>query len=254
MRRSATGLVAMATTVGMSLAMLLVGTAWADKPATVPRTGGIPACEASLAEANASLNQCTTDLGTCDSDLATCNDDLGTCEADLAACEASQGGLPGDGAGNGPGTLDYQDCGDGTVADLNTGLLWERKVAGGGGSATCLTNLHGVESRCNWTQATGDWIDAVNAEGGTGYAGFDDWRVPNVKELQSIVDYGTFDPAINAGFPGETASSIYWSATSSAFDPGFAWVVVFSDGFVGNDFESNPRRVRAVRSGPCSTP
>jgi hypothetical protein len=212
---------------GMAIAgWLLAGAAWADQPATVPRTGGVPACE---------------------ENLDACTEDLWMCEEDLTACLARQ--FPGDGAGNGP-ALAYQECGDGTIADLNTGLLWELKVAGGGG---CTTDLHAVDAECTWTQATGDWIDAVNAEGGTGFAGFSDWGVPNAKELQSIVDYSMTGPSIDAAF-GPTASFSYWSATLSAGDPGNAWFVGFNGGRVSRADKSSTRNVRAVRTGACSTP
>jgi hypothetical protein len=47
-------------------------------------------------------------------------------------------------------------------------------------------SLHGARSRCSHFQANHEWIDAVNAEGSAGHG---DWRLPRVKELQSIVDY-----------------------------------------------------------------
>ncbi len=139
------------------------------------------------------------------------------------------------------------DNGDGTVTDLNTGLMWEIKVTGGG---TCLGDLHAVDAFCDWNDATGAWIDAVNAEGGTGYAGYTDWRFPNAKELQSIVDYGEFSPAIDPSLPGETATSFYWSATSNARGPSFAWVVDFGNGSVDGNGKAGFKRVRAVRGGP----
>ena len=92
--------------------------------------------------------------------------------------------FPGDGAGLGP-ALSYTDNGDGTVTDNNTGFMWEKKVTTG--SPGCLSNPHHMDSTCTWSDATGAWINALNA--GTGYAGHTDWRLPNVKELQSTVDY-----------------------------------------------------------------
>jgi hypothetical protein len=57
--------------------------------------------------------------------------------------------------------------------------------------------------------------------GKCGYAGRHDWRIANIKELQSIVDYGTHNPAIDPTFPGATAVysrdnvlPYYWSSTS----------------------------------------
>ena len=63
------------------------------------------------------------------------------------------------------------DNGDGTVTDLNTGLMWEVKAPG---AATCLGDLHAVNAACTWSEVTGVWIDALNAEGSTGYAGHSD--------------------------------------------------------------------------------
>jgi len=102
--------------------------------------------------------------------------------------------------------LSYTDNGDGTFTDNNTQLMWEKKVAGGApGTCDLTTNLHGVDSTCTWTQATGSWIAAINA---ANLGGHSDWRIPNVKELQSIVDYSKRLPA--ASVPG----SITWSRTS----------------------------------------
>ncbi len=151
--------------------------------------------------------------------------------------------FPGDGV-NGPG-LAYRDNGDGTITDMNTGLMWEMKV-GGGNSTTCLTALHGVNSRCTWNQASGDWIDDVNFEL---YAGYDDWRLANIKELMSIVDYGTVTPAIDPIF-GPTAANRHWSLTSSASLPTRAWDLSFSSGVVLTGLKATDLfRVRAVRGG-----
>ena len=130
---------------------------------------------------------------------------------------------------------------------MNTGLMWEMKVGGGGGSATCLTALHGVNSRCTWNQASGDWIDEVNFI--ENYAGYDDWRLANIKELMSIVDYGALTPAIDPIF-GPTAATYYWSLTSSALLPDRAWDLSFSSGVVSTGLKATAQLgVRAVRGG-----
>jgi hypothetical protein len=133
------------------------------------------------------------------------------------------------------------------VLDTQTGLQWEKKVAGGSFGA-CLSALHGVDSTCTWFQATGDWINAVNA---ANFAGFGDWRVPTKDELTTILlkpfPCGT-SPCIEAIF-GPTASAFYWSATE--LDPSLAFVVSFASGVVSSVFDKNSSlRVRAVRGGP----
>ena len=153
-------------------------------------------------------------------------------------------------------SLRYRDNGDGTIIDTNTGLTWEKKSDDGG--------LHYHDNHFVWTPGPGsvwEWIDALNAENGTGFAGHADWRVPNLRELQSIVNYQNTGPATGSEFntacaPGcpVTACSCtepapVWTSTSFAVDPTLAWWVDFSNGFVGNDAKTASWHVRAVR-GP----
>jgi hypothetical protein len=70
-----------------------------------------------------------------------------------------------------------------------------------------------------------------------------------VKELQSIVDYGRYDPAIDTTvFPGTNVDPDgYWSSSTYAGDTGSAWIVYFYDGYVGYRFKTGTRYVRCVR-------
>src|SRR5262249_26271131 len=189
---------------------------WAAPVGAQPFPGGLPACVR---------------------ELNTCNTNLQTCQTDLAECQV----FPGDGV-DGP-ALSYTDNGD-TFTDNNTLLEWEKKVTGGGGSGTCLTNLHGVDSTCTWAQATGAWIAAINA---SNLGGHNDWRVPNIKELQSIMDYSRRNPATSV--PGSTAMVFYWSSTNSAGSSSGAWVVEGFSGFTFAGTKNESRYVRAVRGG-----
>ena len=160
--------------------------------------------------------------------------------------------------------LSYEDNGDGTITDLNTGLMWEKKSDDGG--------LHDKGNTYPWWSTTvdaiWDWLDDVNAEGGTGFAGYSDWRIPNVKELHSLSDYErrapSIDPVFNTGCGGGctvttcscTAASSTWSATTIPVFTNRAVTVNFTDGSVSSDitFASNRKRllslhVRAVRGG-----
>ena len=169
--------------------------------------------------------------------------------------------VPDDGWLEAGGTLAYADNGDGTITDLSTGLMWEKKNDD--------DTPHDVDNYYLWSgsgseETIWDWLDDVNAEGGTGFAGHSDWRIPNLRELQSIVNYGvvfpgpTVSPAFNAPCaPGCTvtacsctASFSYWTSTTNSSNPDIAWIVGFDDGYVYNGYKFNEALVRAVRGGP----
>jgi hypothetical protein len=80
-----------------------------------------------------------------------------------------------------------------------------------------------------------------------GLAGQADWRIPNIKELGSIVEYQCHNPAINlAAFP-DTPSATYWSATPDPRDSRQARSIYFADGSDLTPDVSNYRNVRLVR-------
>ncbi len=154
--------------------------------------------------------------------------------------------VPDDGTLQRGANLLYKVRDDGTIQDLNTRLIWEVKCSDCG-------SLHDVNNTYPWsgdgsTNTIWDWLDAINVEGGTGYAGHNDWRIPNVQELLSIVDDGQLteiDPAFGpVGFG-------YWSSTTFAGSSSLAREVVFG-GVVHVDafFKSTALSVRAVRGGP----
>jgi len=100
------------------------------------------------------------------------------------------------------------------------------------------------------------------------YAGHSDWRVPNRRELESIVDLEQVNPSVSAAFntscganssgnPGCTVTTCsctvpnyYWLSSTYADGPRGAWNVVFGTGFVtASNKDSNHMYVRAVRGG-----
>ncbi len=120
------------------------------------------------------------------------------------------------------------DNSDGTVTDTKTGLMWQQAEAG------AMT-----------------WLAALAYCENLPLAGYNDWRLPNRNELQSLVDYSKYYPAINTvAFPGAMSSHSYWSSTTFAGNPVYAMVVKFYDGYVGIGAKSlNYLYVRAVRGG-----
>ena len=139
----------------------------------------------------------------------------------------------------------FVDNVDGTVTDTCTGLMWQRDWAdvSGDGQST-------VEDRLVWCDAPA-YCENLS------FAGHDDWRLPNVRELQSIVDYGRVDPAIDPVFGvllGTGDPGGYWSSTSSLAGgpnpgPASAWYVNYFFGVAVFDEKASGYYVRAVR-GP----
>ncbi|NND83207.1 MAG: DUF1566 domain-containing protein [Gammaproteobacteria bacterium] len=95
---------------------------------------------------------------------------------------------------------------------------------------------------------TRNWDDALDYCAGLTLDGKSDWRLPDVVELQSIVDYGQATaPTIDGvAFTG-TNSSSYWSASSGASSSGSAWFVGFDLGIVFAFVKTNDIFVRCVR-------
>ncbi len=104
------------------------------------------------------------------------------------------------------------------------------------------------------------WSDALTTANGlaSGYAGLTDgskagdWRLPNVRELLSLVDYGSSFPALPAGHPFiNVVSSSYWTSTTDAFYTagGYAWYVSFNHGWVEYNDDLAQYYVWCVRGG-----
>ena len=79
----------------------------------------------------------------------------------------------------------------------------------------------------------------------------DDWRIPEILELLSIVDYKKYDPAILDGF-SIAESSYYWSSTQYMGDPDKVWGINFKDGAASANGKPYDRRVRCVRTTTSS--
>ena len=117
----------------------------------------------------------------------------------------------------------YNDNGDGTVADLTTGLVWQK--ADDGVPRT-------------WQQAT-DYCASLSLGEN------ENWRLPNPRELFSIVDFSRFDPAIDPVFSGN--SDNYWSSSVCAGDPDGVYTVLFLEGLMSLSKKGEGQFARCVR-------
>ncbi|MBI5102577.1 MAG: DUF1566 domain-containing protein [Nitrospirae bacterium] len=133
----------------------------------------------------------------------------------------------------------FIDNGDGTVSDTSSGLMWQQ---GEGGAM--------------------NWEAALNYCESSTLGGYTNWRLPNIKELKSLVDNTRLNPAIDPIFPDVHTGQwvVYWSSTTHAGAASEAWWTNFAYGGVyqgysllngdGNKGVSN--YVRCVRGGVSS--
>ncbi len=123
----------------------------------------------------------------------------------------------------------FLDNADGTVTDLDTGLTWQQA------ESTALS----------WTGALG-YAESLSLGGCT------DWRLPNIKELQSLNDETLAAPSLDLRFFPAAHSAPYWSSTTLAGDPGRAWTLDCSHGIASYADKGEAQYVRCVRGGGTS--
>lgn len=144
--------------------------------------------------------------------------------------------------------------------DNETGLIWEVKTATEGLRYRANTytwfdpnpetngGYDGTPNGGDCTGSacdTGSYIEALNVQK---FGGFSDWRMPNVRELGSLVNTETYNPAIDTRWFPNTMSHGYWSSTTYVLDSTLAWVVPFYHGLVNHyGSKSGAYHVRAVR-------
>jgi hypothetical protein len=142
----------------------------------------------------------------------------------------------------------------GTVIDNATGLMWEQKTNDG--------TIHDYDNEYSWKVAFDVFLNGPSGLNTTNFAGYNDWRIPNINELLSIVDYGPPNihgtPTINLIFrTGSycTKYDSYWSSTVGlqVFFPGGppteAWSLEFLGGMMNYQPQGGWNHVRAVRGG-----
>jgi hypothetical protein len=129
----------------------------------------------------------------------------------------------------------FNDNSDGTMTDNLTGLMWTKDA-----------NLYGYLS----------WNTALVYCNNLTLGGHSDWRLPNVNELESLVNANEWDSATWLNTQGFTnvRSGNYWSSTAAGYYPGFAWNIDMTVGSVLNDRKSfDSSFVWPVRGGQCGS-
>jgi hypothetical protein len=133
----------------------------------------------------------------------------------------------------------FTDNGDGTVTDNLTGLMWTKDSQEISGTKT--------------------WSEAITACNDLDHATHTDWRLPNARELWSLIDYGESFPALPLGHPFlSVISSPHWTSTTEASDSNGAFIADIFDGHIFSwDKITNPSYAWCMRgetNGPAPVP
>ena len=132
----------------------------------------------------------------------------------------------------------FSDNGNGTVTDLATGLIWKQCAEGLSGAGCAAGSLEGFT-----------WAQALQRAADADFAGSTLWRLPNKKELASLVEWRCVAPAINARFFPNTPAAWFWSSSPYANHSSYAWIVDFYYGYVDGNHKDSAFHVRLVRGG-----
>jgi len=133
---------------------------------------------------------------------------------------------------------DYTDNKNSTITDNYTNLVWLKCTLGTSGN-NC----------SNGSPSIKEWSELRNACDDLKFAGKTDWRLPTLKELESIVHTGTPAPAVNNNFFVNTAEMPYWTSTSPADHLSTKFTVLFTDGSVYYNSDNSVAVARCVRGG-----
>lgn len=157
--------------------------------------------------------------------------DAATCRADLKVSTPSE----------------RFDASGETVADTKTTLTWMRCAIGQQWTGSACA---GEPQAMGWNEAA-TMVERLNREG---YAGRNDWRLPMLPELASIVERQCFNPRMNeAVFPG-APSRVFWSSMEKSGSPNRAYTLDFGGGAAQATLKDYKGVVRLVRGGPWWEP
>lgn len=122
-------------------------------------------------------------------------------------------------------------AGGSEVFDSTTQLIWKRCPEGSSGDSCD----EGIKGRYTWSQA-------LNLSDST-------WRLPNIKELASLIEAACDRPTINLMIFPATPNFFFWSSSSFARDGDSVWIVNFEEGYDSARSKYGVYYVRLVRGG-----
>ena len=109
------------------------------------------------------------------------------------------------------------------ILDGRTGLTWSHPA-------------DAARQPVTWQEA----LDGVRAMNKKAAGRHTDWRLPNIRELESLVDINSHSPAMPPNHPFARIADGYWSSTTSVYEPSYAWVLYTLDGEVGVGYKAKP--------------
>lgn len=125
------------------------------------------------------------------------------------------------------------------VIDKNTGLYWEIK-------SYDKAALNSGENQYTFSQACNEYLKSLNDNS---YGGFSDWRIPNMDELRTIVDYARKENVFDTKIFGNCQVGDYWSSNVFIPQPEMSWVIFSGFGSAIAKVRDSERYVIAVRGG-----
>lgn len=137
-------------------------------------------------------------------------------------------------------TASRYNANNGVVSDSKTALMWQQCSLG---QTYASGSCSGTVSKLTWTVAT------TQASAASDF-GFSDWRLPDRKELESLVDLACSSPAILVELFPATAPLRYWTSSPYLSADSFVWSVSFYDGQIFAQAASETAAVRLVRNLP----
>lgn len=150
-------------------------------------------------------------------------------------------------------SVDYATTPWSCVKDNITGLVWEVK--------TTTTGVHNKDNTYQWGGLTAigrdhmnrqgiyydpSWNDLVQGSNDLNFCGYNNWRLPTISEISSIVNKGSFNPSIDSNYFPNTEFAKFLTSSPVADTPSRAWVIYFGFGFISTSTRVDTGRVRLV--------
>lgn len=134
----------------------------------------------------------------------------------------------------------FEQHDNGTVTDTVTGLMWQRCLIGQSANGCTL----GTADTFTWAEAL---IYPSQKTQQSTLAGYQDWRLPNIRELASIIELQCSHPAINLTiFPNNGAGHL-WSSSPYRFYTHYSWFLDFNDGLFIYGDRQDKKSIRLIR-------